>query len=744
MRFLRRLARAVTEVDRAPISLTSAWRCGVFEAVLLGTAVATDRLTEAVPAAVGLLFVCMGDPPSTDARRARSAAWFVLWATVVMLVAGAVSEAPVPHLVVGLFIAFGAGYAGTLGAVGSLYGTLVLVVFSIFAGTPVHRTQNVQDALVLGGAAAIGGCIIAAPSLLRRARGPRAAFARVVRGFAHVDVTDPLSVGTAVQVGRERELEEIVAAESLAPETRAWLEALAAAAHRGRLSMLALSGALVAVGGGSDDAGATGGTDETERAAVAAYLAAVSRCWRAAGAAIVWPQRRRVLRRVHATVRPANDALAAVSSPVVTRVAADLLDALDTVVALVDRDWPLGRRGERRDTGTPRRSVWERAAATGRVLRTHLDRSDPFLRHAVRLAVTFTIATALTEGLDFRHAYWLPMTVAWISKPAMGDTTVRVTARMTGTVIGVIIAAVVIGLGDPGSWVLAVLIAGSAVVVITFLFANYASAVTGITCFVFFLFVLEGTVTDASFPGRLLATALAGVIVLIGAFVWPTRAGSRVDVSLSQYADALGAYVGPVLDGSADAAADGEAARRRVADARIRATIDLQATELEVFRHRLHPDTAHALLEHLHLATSQGLATELSGTGPSDRVVSREVVGELTDLRTRLDAVAAGRGVPPRVHPPEVDHPVHRSVRHAHRALDADAERQARADPVRGRNLARIGGRNGVRRLRVRGVRDTVRGAGRWVRPGPAGCGAEGSRGFEGAWCDPGGCGPGS
>ena len=63
-------------------------------------------------------------------------------------------------------------------------------------------------------------------------------------------------------------------------------------------------------------------------------------------------------------------------------------------------------------------------------MRGHLRMDDPFLRHALRLTVTFAAAVALSWWLDLPHPYWLPMTVAWISKPAQSDTTTKVIARV--------------------------------------------------------------------------------------------------------------------------------------------------------------------------------------------------------------------------------------------------------------------------------------------------------------------------
>ena len=63
--------------------------------------------------------------------------------------------------------------------------------------------------------------------------------------------------------------------------------------------------------------------------------------------------------------------------------------------------------------------------------------ADPLLRHAIRIAVVFGVAMAIAQSLGIDHGYWLPMTVAWVSRPALGETTVKVTARVAGTLVGV-------------------------------------------------------------------------------------------------------------------------------------------------------------------------------------------------------------------------------------------------------------------------------------------------------------------
>ncbi len=660
MTYLRRLGRAVTDVDWAPVSLVAALRCGAMVTVLLAAGVAADEVAPLIAAAIGILFVCVVDPPGPEGRRIRTMAWFTVWTTLAALVGGLAADAFVVHLVVGVVVAALSGYGGAAGPTGQTIGMLSLVVFAIFSGTPVAMDAAVGDALLYGAGALVGGIVIALPGLAGRARGPRGAFTRLARGLGHARVLDPLSAGAAVHATREREFVEAVAADRPAPEVATWFDGLATAAHRARLGTLGLA---------VHAADATG----TARTATVAFLEAAAACWRAAATTTAWPARRPALARARATLDAAATALDAATDPTAVRLAADVHGGLDAIAATLLGPWPVGAR-----TGRPAATRAARWTETRRRLATHRALHDPLVRHAIRLAVVFGVAIALSEALDLPHPYWLPMTVAWISKPGQGDTTVRVAARVAGTIVGVLLSGlVVLGL-DPGPWALVACIGLSAVLAISFLAANYAVAVTGITTFVFFLFTLAGEPVGSSLSSRLLATVLAGILVVVAALVWPTRTGTAVSATLGDYAGALHAYAGPVLTGADPDPTAIEAAHAGVLDARTRAVADLHAAEFEIGARRLHPETAHSVLEALHRATALCLATELAGAGPDDGVAAAAVRTELVDLQTRLTEVHAGHGVPTRTHPPAPDHAVHRAVRHAHAALDADAAHHAR------------------------------------------------------------------
>lgn len=153
-------------------------------------------------------------------------------------------------------------------------------------------------------------------------------------------------------------------------------------------------------------------------------------------------------------------------------------------------------------------------------IREHLESRDVFLRHAVRLTVAITVTTIISESTSYPHDYWLPMTVAWVTKPDVNGTVTRVAARIVGTVIGLGISAVLLlSLGVSGyTAAVAVAIAGG--IAVAFVWANYAIGVAGVTVLVVVMFSFDGDPVAEDLTLRLVATLLAGVIAIAASYVW--------------------------------------------------------------------------------------------------------------------------------------------------------------------------------------------------------------------------------
>ena len=170
-------------------------------------------------------------------------------------------------------------------------------------------------------------------------------------------------------------------------------------------------------------------------------------------------------------------------------------------------------RGQHRVPASP-------MAATPTTLTAKL-RNPLFLTHATRLAVIMTIATAISENFNIPHPYWLPMSVAWMSKPDHSGTVDRVTHRLVGTVVGLLVTAGIVLASRPGDYGFLALSLVGAAIAIAFIWANYAVAVAGVTIWVVSLFGMVGDPVVTTVDIRLLATVAAAVLVIAGMWLIP-------------------------------------------------------------------------------------------------------------------------------------------------------------------------------------------------------------------------------
>ena len=156
-------------------------------------------------------------------------------------------------------------------------------------------------------------------------------------------------------------------------------------------------------------------------------------------------------------------------------------------------------------------------------LRSRLSWDDDFVRHAARLSLAIAVASVIAHATGWQHEYWIPMSVAWMSKPNANGTVTRVHQRVAGTVAGVAVGAMLIlGLSLP-IWAAILLVGIAACVTSAFMWANYPTAVAGVTTFVFALFDLAHDFNGDTAVLRLAATVIAAVIVLIATRLWPPR-----------------------------------------------------------------------------------------------------------------------------------------------------------------------------------------------------------------------------
>jgi uncharacterized membrane protein YccC len=605
------------------VDYVAALRTAILVMIVLLVAYRVDLLAEGLSLGFGVLFTALGDRVDSALRRFRGMAWMALWGSVGVLIGGLISEAPLVHVIVAFIAAGLCGYAGALGPRGALVGTISLVLIAVYAGTAIGTGIAVLDAtlFLVGGAASIAVNLALTP--LHRLGMARRAIARAYREFAAttsrtgVELAAPI-VGTEIMAARV-----VLDHEGVRGETSAWLHGLLGSLERARFALLA----VLAVADEDSDY-------------VAGLIAASGGVARGISRGLVggswgWPR---------PDVRPVLAHLESQSTAAPTEalrlLAQDLAQPLRDAVDLMQQPWPVGRRADMRPLPIVSDPILPR-------LRSHWRAADPIREHALRLSIAFGTATLLAVATDLRYAYWLPMTVAWITKPDLGGTVTRVTMRIAGTLAGIILTTIVL-LGIT-TWpqvevgVAMAAVAVSSFFIMAYIWANYPIAVIGITAFVILLDLLGGGSSSDALASRVAFTLMAGAWVLAVSLVRPRRTGAAALESITAMVTAIRDYAATVRAGE-----DTTQARSVVLHARTTAitVVAAAATEPRGLWERPGPrvdpeDAAVLLTEGLDAATSI-LAEEVLGDRVgADPHLWERIDAALDDMDARVSSLAA-------------------------------------------------------------------------------------------------------
>lgn len=229
-------------------------------------------------------------------------------------------------------------------------------------------------------------------------------------------------------------------------------------------------------------------------------------------------------------------------------------------------------------------------SGSAEVLRRHLVRTSPVLRHAVRLATATSVAVAVERFSDLNEPFWVALTVLLVLRPESAHTYTRCAGRLAGIAAGVVVASAVSMLWPPAGLVAAI---GAAV------FTGLAYAVWGLgyvavcaalSAAVVFLLGIVDPVQGTDVVHRLVAVAIGGGLALITHVTLPDdalirlrqRAGELLMTEIDYAAMVMRAFVHP-LDRPADALA---AAWQRTFRARAAFEAASGATRLQDPGHR--------------------------------------------------------------------------------------------------------------------------------------------------------------
>ncbi len=175
-------------------------------------------------------------------------------------------------------------------------------------------------------------------------------------------------------------------------------------------------------------------------------------------------------------------------------------------------------------------------------LRANFSLQSSICRHALRLAVWVGIADAISRAVSWQRSYWIPMTLAVILKPDFTTTLSRGLLRLTGTLIGLLLAT---GLYHalPNSALTQLLLVGF----FTFALrlygpANYGVFSVAVSGLIVFLIAATGVAPAQVVLLRGTNTIVGGLLALVAYLLWPTWERRRVSEVLAASIDALRLY----------------------------------------------------------------------------------------------------------------------------------------------------------------------------------------------------------
>lgn len=137
--------------------------------------------------------------------------------------------------------------------------------------------------------------------------------------------------------------------------------------------------------------------------------------------------------------------------------------------------------------------------------------SAPLMRHAIRLSLALMAGYVLMPISGDAYGFWILLTIVFVCQPYYGATLTRLTERIVGTILGLIIGWALLRLFPVTSFMQSAFVVAAAVFFFVFRSSRYTLATTGITIFVLLSFNQVGDGFGLIVP-RLLDTLVGSLI----------------------------------------------------------------------------------------------------------------------------------------------------------------------------------------------------------------------------------------
>ncbi len=245
------------------------------------------------------------------------------------------------------------------------------------------------------------------------------------------------------------------------------------------------------------------------------------------------------------------------------------------------------------------------------LIRANLTFRSPSFRHAVRLAAALMLAAAVSRTLQLPRGYWLPLTTGIILKPDFFSTFSRGTARMFGTVLGVLLASLLILIPDSSHLFGLALILGFAWSMYAVVNFNYALFSVFLTAeIVMLLSFFEHSSPLTAMVSRVAYTVAGSMWALTVYLLWPTWQRQNVPSSIGNWMAAMRQYFRSVMAQPGGSSSQVVQARKQARLARTNVTSVIEQFLQEPVHHALDASAVAGLVTALHRFSDTLLSLE--------------------------------------------------------------------------------------------------------------------------------------
>ncbi|MBW3695693.1 TIGR01666 family membrane protein [Vibrio sp. T187] len=179
-------------------------------------------------------------------------------------------------------------------------------------------------------------------------------------------------------------------------------------------------------------------------------------------------------------------------------------------------------------------------------IKANLNKDSMLFRHAIRMSLALTAGYAIIQGLEIEKGYWILLTTLFVCQPNYSATRQKLTARVIGTVAGLLIGVPLLTF-FPSQESQLVFIVVSGVMFFAFRINNYGFATGFITLLVLFCFNQLGEGYAVVLP-RLADTFIGCLLAVLAViFVLPDWQSKRLHRVMGDAINSNKLYLGQII-----------------------------------------------------------------------------------------------------------------------------------------------------------------------------------------------------